>query len=808
MPDFETLSRVVLAFCIFGQAGYLFLRAVKASHLEFSFLEMAGLSLGLGVGLVTTEMLIFSMAGLSFSLATLSAPWIAGWTVYLARKVTHTHSWPKQSAVDRIGQVLTALRSFGLLDAAMLLALGTVLAALLFRAAFHPIFEWDGWAIWDLKARAFYYHRSIFPFIQDRYYALSHLDYPVLVPLAGTLLYLTLGKAADLVLLIPAIFYASLLAVFYSNLRRFHANRNLSILLTLGLAFMPSILFWSQHYYAETPLLYFVFSSMAYLFFFFVRPCWSFLLISAAAAGFATQTKVEGLLLIVPALAALLVKTLRAQPGKDRRRSFTAASIYALLVMALYVPWFVVRTRMALGDSTLSSVAMIEVLQHLSLLPKVSASVLKWMAQPTYQGLFFLIPPVTLVLALSHWRKYGFIWPYNYLLGHILLLLVPYLAFFLVEPHWLELIRLGRYLIVFTGLCYYLFALQTVALFQSDPLDSRLASAGVNASPKSGRSSSLELFQKALVVLTLFAVLLIDPARDVWPAGTGPAAYSSRPVSFVRQVSAAFRNFSGLTMPERKQFLESQSSRPEFGRLVQLVLDTTPAGENVALIVRSENPENRPQSYLRQRSYSMLYPRKVFLFNDPSEMSVTEIQEAHIGAVIAYDIGLSPGTLPGQLVYESENRFFLSRTNLTEAWAQTSPYFVSAPVHFEENILLLGFLPEKFLDEDALWLILNWKSTRKIPGSYTVFLHLFDGAGNLIAQHDSPPGLGQMPTELWEPGMVVADSHPLRVRAEKLAGSSFCLGMYDSITLARLTIHSAEGYDVHDNVACRLWPNS
>jgi hypothetical protein len=71
-----------------------------------------------------------------------------------------------------------------------------------------------------------------------------------------------------------------------------------------------------------------------------------------------------------------------------------------------------------------------------------------------------------------------------------------------------------------------------------------------------------------------------------------------------------------------------------------------------------------------------------------------------------------------------------------------------------------------------------------------------------MAQHDSAPALGQFPTTWWAPGITVVDPHPLVV-----PGASFCLGLYDSVTQVRLPVLSAGGYRVHDDVACRPWPN-
>lgn len=55
----------------------------------------------------------------------------------------------------------------------------------------------------------------------------------------------------------------------------------------------------------------------------------------------------------------------------------------------------------------------------------------------------------------------------------------------------------------------------------------------------------------------------------------------------------------------------------------------------------------------------------------------------------------------------------------------------------------------------TLW----WAATAVPPADYTIFVHLLDEAGNLLAQADGPPNDGLSPTRLWRPGDVVRDVH-------------------------------------------------
>jgi hypothetical protein len=90
---------------------------------------------------------------------------------------------------------------------------------------------------------------------------------------------------------------------------------------------------------------------------------------------------------------------------------------------------------------------------------------------------------------------------------------------------------------------------------------------------------------------------------------------------------------------------------------------------------------------------------------------------------------------------------------------------------FAGQITLLGFdLPtaagnpihnSQFTIHNLLLLTLFWCSDAMPAADYTVFIHLLDPAGNLVAQFDSPPAAGAYPTSLWDPGEIIPDEHLL-----------------------------------------------
>jgi hypothetical protein len=86
-----------------------------------------------------------------------------------------------------------------------------------------------------------------------------------------------------------------------------------------------------------------------------------------------------------------------------------------------------------------------------------------------------------------------------------------------------------------------------------------------------------------------------------------------------------------------------------------------------------------------------------------------------------------------------------------------------------------------------LHLVLYWHASGPTPVPLTVFTHLLNQQGQLVAQHDAPPQGGMRATTAWLNGEVVADPLDLTPPADLTpAGVQLELGMYDPVTGRRL----------------------
>lgn len=90
---------------------------------------------------------------------------------------------------------------------------------------------------------------------------------------------------------------------------------------------------------------------------------------------------------------------------------------------------------------------------------------------------------------------------------------------------------------------------------------------------------------------------------------------------------------------------------------------------------------------------------------------------------------------------------------------------------------------------------LYWRALGSMDRDYTVFVHLVDSEGQLVAQHDNQPWWKvPLPTSTWQPGEELRDQHVLRLPSDLAPGTyHFQVGVYHWQTLERLSV-------IEDNV--------
>ncbi len=122
---------------------------------------------------------------------------------------------------------------------------------------------------------------------------------------------------------------------------------------------------------------------------------------------------------------------------------------------------------------------------------------------------------------------------------------------------------------------------------------------------------------------------------------------------------------------------------------------------------------------------------------------------------------------------------------------------VTLDVLLGEQVKLLGFDLEHCpgpetgcnLERPNLELTFYWQALAAMATDYTVFVHLRNEAGAIVAQKDGPPAAGAYPTSLWDGGEIIQDRMSLPLPAPLPPGRyELVAGMYDFASGMRLPV--------------------
>ncbi|MCP5095229.1 MAG: hypothetical protein GY943_06735 [Chloroflexi bacterium] len=108
---------------------------------------------------------------------------------------------------------------------------------------------------------------------------------------------------------------------------------------------------------------------------------------------------------------------------------------------------------------------------------------------------------------------------------------------------------------------------------------------------------------------------------------------------------------------------------------------------------------------------------------------------------------------------------------------------------FSDEILLQGYDLETA--GGTVDVTLYWQALQPMTHSYTVFMHVIDADGQLVAQHDGLPMQGNVPTTCWVSGEMIADKHTLDLPENVDGQLSFVTGLYRLETGERLSTAGA-----------------
>lgn len=131
--------------------------------------------------------------------------------------------------------------------------------------------------------------------------------------------------------------------------------------------------------------------------------------------------------------------------------------------------------------------------------------------------------------------------------------------------------------------------------------------------------------------------------------------------------------------------------------------------------------------------------------------------------------------------------------------AEVSP---NAPSHrlgarFGEAIELLGYdlADDTLLPGEEIMLTLYWQTLAQPQVDTSLFVHLYDEEGVLVAQFDGKPPDGTRPTSTWQAGETISPQVALPLPADNLAPGNYqlAIGLYLPESGERLVVTQPEG---------------
>jgi hypothetical protein len=367
------------ALLIIAWSGFVVLALMARSGYQLGCSEAAVLAWPLGAGVTSLGMWWLNSAGLSLkgqvcllSLVTV-AGLFGGWRQWRNTSQRRQNGSPQRAALA-LAFSLTRL----VMTLLLLLLLGVQIAYVTLLAVTRPLFIWDSWVTWGMKARAIFLAGGISPAVYaDPARAVTHLDYPLLLPLIEAWLFRWLGAPDDrLVGWVSVFFYLSLIGLCYAAARRWGADRLWALAVATAVAVMPHIAGLSATVFADVPLALYLATAAVYLVAWLEEGKPATLVIAALAAGLLPWTKREGWLLFgLLCLAVLWIGRQsggRQSGGRHSGRAWLTVAALGLSACCLAAPWWLFVARHHIANTDFLPLTPATFLANLDRLPTVA----------------------------------------------------------------------------------------------------------------------------------------------------------------------------------------------------------------------------------------------------------------------------------------------------------------------------------------------------------------------------------------------------------------------------------------------------
>lgn len=441
------VMKLVFAIIIIILSGHILLFFInKKQELGISPAPWFALSFIFGLGLLSLQMFFYSLVGIGFSVSVIALPWIfISLFQYLYFRGKRSSSLRCSDGGVKFFGCLASLKGFGFLEWLALLVITSQVLYAFFAALLMPISGWDAWAIWFMKARIFFLEGKVASaFLLNKSYASTHLDYPLLVPLAVSWIYTCLGTVNDqLAKVIFPLLFSAMLIVFFYIVRRLSTRGN-AILFTALLALSPVIMTHTGGFsmpfgslysgdfvgYADLMLSIYFFSAAAFFYLYMLKDDTWPLFCSVLFLALGAWTKNEGLPYAFFGVILIALYLLISPRIKRPGAVFIALLVLSFLVIA--APWLFYKSYLNLQSEYMVTLSLSTVMNNIGRLPLILSRTGGFMFRNV--ELFNLTWYLYFLTLILNWRRF-FSAPLAFLNLFFFLQFSLYIFIYIISPN-------------------------------------------------------------------------------------------------------------------------------------------------------------------------------------------------------------------------------------------------------------------------------------------------------------------------------------------------------------------------------------
>jgi len=425
--------REVSLFCswiLFITGIGLSVTAILMRSKEYSLSDRLSVSFGFGLGAVSLQMGILSFFGVPFTRSNLimwSWPVVVPGVIMCRAGKGSCRKDPLESS---------GTTRFSFFEKFFIAGIGFEIFYAFFRALIRPMESYDSVAIYALKAKIFFLSRSIpTGLLRDPLAIVPHADYPLLVPLSETSLYVFLGSLNDhLVKIIFPLFFVSLVVFVYLMVRRV-VPRKESLLFTFLLASIPQVSAYATNGYADLPFAFYYSLALFFLWRWMDGTRADSLALSFFSLLLAAWTKNEGQMLALIALFVSLWYLVRERKAL-RGRETVSCAMYCVAALLLLLFAFVFPRSLGLVNDTVNAATLrpVAFVTQLTRLPDILYEYQIQFFGPKKWNIIWIL----CITGIIAGRARVFSGPLQYVSLSILFALAGYTAVYLITPQGLS----------------------------------------------------------------------------------------------------------------------------------------------------------------------------------------------------------------------------------------------------------------------------------------------------------------------------------------------------------------------------------